>query len=50
MRPNYELIDDQFTDGSLVSLHSRLLDRALLTIGTFPGHTPLSCVKHPSRQ
>ena len=25
-------------------------DRALFTIGTFPGHTALSCVKHPSRQ
>ena len=25
-------------------------DRALFTIGTFPGNTPLSCVKHSSRQ
>ena len=34
---NIELIDDRFTDGSLVSLHSRFLDRTLFTIGTFPG-------------
>ena len=36
MRSNFELFDDQFTDGSLISLHSRFLDRTLFTIGTFP--------------
>ena len=50
MGSNIELIDDRFTDGSLVSLHSRFLARTLFTIGTFPGDALLSYVKHPSRQ
>ena len=33
---NFEIFDHQFTDVSLVSLHSRFLNRTLFTIGTFP--------------
>ena len=41
-RSNFEVFEDQFTDGSLVSLHSSFPDRALFTIETFPGRTPSS--------